>query len=82
MDINIGRITAVLNEHRNVGRRLVEELTGFQKLLFKKIIRQFGQKETLCAVCFSCANHRTAMCLSHGRSAWNGQKHINLFLKQ
>jgi len=30
-DENIARVSAVLNEHRNVGCRLVEELTGILK---------------------------------------------------
>jgi len=30
-DENIARVSAVLNEHRNVGCRLVEELTGHSK---------------------------------------------------
>lgn len=48
-DENIARVSAVLNEHRNVGCRLVEELTGIPKTVVQRIIREDLGKRKLCA---------------------------------
>ncbi|KAL4112628.1 hypothetical protein QTP88_016377 [Uroleucon formosanum] len=48
-DENIARVSAVLNEHRNVGCRLVEELTGIPKMVVQRIIREDLGKRKLCA---------------------------------
>jgi len=48
-DENIARVSAVLNEHRNAGCRLVEELTGIPKTIVQRIIREDLGKRKLCA---------------------------------
>jgi hypothetical protein len=48
-DENIARVSAVLNEHRNAGCRLVEELTGIPKTIIQRIITEDLGKRKLCA---------------------------------